>query len=73
MRPETMKILTVDDTPANIRLLTHYLEKQGYQVLTAEDGFEGFKSAIQYQPDLILLDYQLGMADGLDALRLIPS
>ena len=39
MKPETMKILTVDDTPANIRLLTHYLEKQGYQVLTAEDGF----------------------------------
>lgn len=73
MKPETMKILTVDDTPANIRLLTHYLEKQGYQVLTAEDGFEGFKSAIQHCPDLILLDVMMPGTDGYEVCELLKA
>jgi len=73
MNPEKMTILTVDDTPANIRLLTHYLEKQGYNVITAEDGFEGFKAAIQYQPDLILLDVMMPGTDGYEVCELLKA
>lgn len=73
MKPENMTILTVDDTPANIRLLTHHLEKQGYQVLTAEDGFEGFKAAIQYKPDLILLDIMMPGTDGYEVCELLKA
>jgi len=73
MKPERMTILTVDDTPANIRLLMHYLEKQGYKVITAEDGFEGFKSAIQYKPDLILLDVMMPGTDGYEVCELLKA
>ncbi len=73
MKPEEMTILTVDDTPANIRLLTHYLEKQGYKVLTAEDGFEGFKAAIQHHPDLILLDVMMPGTDGYEVCELLKA
>lgn len=73
MNPEKMTILTVDDTPANIRLLTHYLEKQGYHVITAEDGFEGFKAAIQYHPDLILLDVMMPGTDGYEVCELLKA
>ncbi|NQT24045.1 response regulator [candidate division KSB1 bacterium] len=68
-----MTILTVDDTPANIRLLTHYLEKQKYNVITAEDGFEGFKAAIQYHPDLILLDVMMPGTDGYEVCELLKA
>jgi len=73
MKPENMTILTVDDTPANIRLLTHYLEKQGYRVITAEDGFEGFKAAIQYHPDLVLLDVMMPDTDGYEVCELLKA
>jgi CheY-like chemotaxis protein len=73
MKPENMTILTVDDTPANVRLLTHYLEKQGYRVLTAEDGFEGFKAAIQYHPDLVLLDVMMPGTDGYEVCELLKA
>jgi DNA-binding response OmpR family regulator len=73
MKPENMTILTVDDTPANTRLLTHYLEKQGYRVLTAEDGFEGFKAAIQYHPDLVLLDVMMPGTDGYEVCELLKA
>ena len=68
-----MTILTVDDTPANIRLLMHYLEKQGYNVITAEDGFEGFKAAIQFKPDLILLDVMMPGTDGYEVCELLKA
>ncbi len=73
MRPEDRTILTVDDTPANIRLLTHYLQKQGYRVITAEDGFEGFKAAIQYHPDLVLLDIMMPGTDGYEVCELLKA
>ncbi len=73
MTPEHMTILTVDDTPANIRLLTHYLQKQGYRVLTAEDGFEGFKTAIEHHPDLILLDVMMPGTDGYEVCELLKT
>ncbi len=68
-----MTVLTVDDTPANVRLLTHYLEKQGYRVITAEDGFEGFKAAIQYHPDLVLLDVMMPGTDGYEVCELLKA
>ncbi len=73
MKPEEITILTVDDNPSNIRLLTHYMEKEGYNVITAEDGFEGFKAAIQYHPDLILLDIMMPGTDGYEVCELLKT
>jgi len=73
VKPEEITILTVDDNPSNIRLLTHYMEKEGYNVITAEDGFEGFKAAIQYHPDLILLDVMMPGTDGYEVCELLKT
>ncbi|MBN1889255.1 MAG: GAF domain-containing protein [Thermoflexales bacterium] len=49
-------ILVVDDTPADVRLLTRMLEKRGYRVHTAYNGRLALEFAQASQPDLILLD-----------------
>jgi two-component system cell cycle response regulator DivK len=64
-------VLVVEDTPANIKLATMLLEKDGYRVLQAENGTDGLKLAKLYLPDIILMDIQLPDMDGLTAVRLL--
>ncbi|MGA8558370.1 MAG: response regulator, partial [Pseudolabrys sp.] len=52
----TARILIVDDVPANTRLLEAKLSAEYYQVTSAKDGFEALRMALEWQPDLILLD-----------------
>ncbi len=59
------KILIVDDEPHIRNLITAYLEPEGYEVLTAEDGLEGLKIARVFKPDLIVLDVMLPGLDGM--------
>ena len=53
------EILVVDDTPANLRLLTDLLTKHGYRVRPASDGALALKSVAAKNPDLILLDVSM--------------
>jgi two-component system, OmpR family, alkaline phosphatase synthesis response regulator PhoP len=63
------KILVVEDE-ANIRQLLRYnLEKEGFQILEAEDGLQGIKMAKTEKPDLVILDLMLPGADGLEVCR----
>ena len=62
-------ILIVDDEPNIVRTVGDRLKMSGYQVITAGDGEEGVSRAVQYQPDLILLDVAMPVLDGLDALK----
>ena len=75
------KILIVDDTPANIDLLTAALEPRGYEILAAPGGEAGLRIAAKALPDLILLDVVMPGRDGFaicrelkaeDATREIP-
>ena len=50
------KILVVDDTEANLKLLRALLRGAGYEVVTASGGEEGIRTATAERPDLILLD-----------------
>ena len=52
-------------------LLSKFLQKEGYEVMLAEDGLEGVELAKKHQPDLILLDVVMPRMDGLTAARLI--
>jgi len=52
-------ILLVDDTPANLRLLTGILSEQGYKVRPACDGFQALSTAQGVTIDLILLDINM--------------
>jgi DNA-binding NtrC family response regulator len=75
------KILIIDDTPANLDLLTAALEPRGYEILAAPGGEAGLKIAAKALPDLILLDVVMPGRDGFaicrelkaeDATREIP-
>ena len=62
-------ILVVDDK-ANVRtLIREYLSKQGYRVVTAENGQNALYAARQEKPDLILLDIMMPEMDGFEFIR----
>ena len=66
-------ILVVEDTPANIKLVTMLLEKTGYRVLQADNAEDGIALAREHVPDLILMDIQLSGTDGLTAIRILKQ
>ena len=57
-------ILMVDDTPANLGVLSDLLSHDGYEVLVAEDGESALQRASYAKPDLILLDVLMPEMDG---------
>jgi pilus assembly protein CpaE len=58
------KILVVDDDPNVQRLLQYNLKQEGYEVVIASDGVEGFRLWGTESPDLVLLDVLLPKLDG---------
>ena len=68
-----IKILVVEDHPANMKLAVLLLQKAGYSVLSAMDGEAGLAIAQTEQPDLILMDIQLPGMDGLAATALLKQ
>ncbi len=58
------KILVVEDDPNVQRLLQYTLKQEGYDVIVASDGAEGFRLWAAEAPDLILLDVMLPKLDG---------
>ena len=67
------KILVVDDDPNVQRLLQYTLKQEGYDVLVASDGAEGFRLWGAEVPDLILLDVGLPKLDGYQVATKIRS
>lgn len=63
------KILVVDDEPSIVTLLTFNLEKDGYEVISAEDGAVGYELALSNQFDFIILDVMLPNMDGLEITK----
>ena len=58
------KILVVDDEKNICELLRLYLEKDGYEVLTAYDGLQAVQGVKEHSPDLVLLDVMMPEMDG---------
>jgi CheY-like chemotaxis protein len=67
------EILVVDDTPANLRLLTQLLSDNGYRVRPASDGALALKSIAAKIPDLILLDVSMPEMDGYEVCRRLKA
>lgn len=70
------KILIVDDEKDILDLLEYNLEKEGYQVFRAENGFEAVEIASDSRPDLIVMDIMMPGMDGVTAchsIREIPE
>lgn len=64
-----MKILLIEDNEQNRYLSTFLLEKNGYEVIAANDGPQGIELAGRVRPQLILLDIQLPTMDGYAVAR----
>jgi adenylate cyclase len=60
------KILVVDDTPHNIRLLVDLLTAKGYEVITATSGQAALEQVEAERPDLVLLDVMMPGMDGYE-------
>ncbi|MCI8857295.1 MAG: response regulator transcription factor [Clostridiaceae bacterium] len=63
------KILVVEDERTIADILVFNLEREGYEAIAAGDGPAGLKSALEDEPDLILLDVMLPGMDGFEVLR----
>src|SRR4051812_4357168 len=62
-------ILVVEDSPNLVALLQEVLGEQGYAVRIARDGESGLASALEDEPDLLLLDVGLPHRNGIDVVR----
>jgi two-component system, OmpR family, phosphate regulon response regulator PhoB len=62
-------VLVVEDEAALADLLKYNLEKEGYQVRVAMDGEEAMVAADERAPDLVLLDWMLPKASGVEVCR----
>ena len=58
-----LKILLVDDYPTILKLIARSLGKSG-EFITARDGIEGLKKAVEHKPDFIISDYAMPNMDG---------
>jgi len=64
-----IKILVIEDEPALRDIFSTKLRMEGFEVIEAGDGIEGFDAAIQEAPDLVLLDVVLPVKDGFEVLK----
>lgn len=74
MRESTAKrILIVDDEPDIIEFLQYNLRKEGYDVVTANDGRQAIEVAEKTKPHLIILDIMMPELDGVETCRMLRS
>jgi diguanylate cyclase (GGDEF)-like protein len=66
-------ILVVDDNPLNIRLMNSILEDEGYEVASVHNGSDVFEKALQFKPEVILLDIMMPGLDGFEVCKLLKS
>ena len=63
------RVLVVDDTPANVKLLADLLTVKGYAVVTATSGKEALAAVARERPDLVLLDVVMPEMSGYEVCR----
>src|SRR5580700_5999652 len=62
------KILVVDDDQPLVHVLKENLELEGYQVQAGYDGAAALELSLNWRPDLIVMDINMPLASGIDAL-----
>ncbi|MCB0530156.1 MAG: response regulator transcription factor [Saprospiraceae bacterium] len=67
------KILIVDDEPDILEFLQYNLKKEGYAVVSANDGKQAIEVAEREKPNLIILDIMMPELDGVETCRILRS
>ena len=70
---DRIRVLVVDDEPANRTLLTKALEPAGFTVFPASGGREAIELAKSLQPDLVLLDLMMPEVTGFDVVEALRA
>ncbi len=63
------KVLVVDDEVHIIHVVTIKLRNNGFQVISAENGADGFKLACSEKPDIVVTDFQMPVMTGLELVE----
>jgi CheY-like chemotaxis protein len=71
MSPNALQILLVDDSLLQQQYLQAQLDGFGFRFVTADNGAAGVDAARQHRPDLILMDIEMPLMDGLEAAQRI--
>jgi CheY-like chemotaxis protein len=66
-------ILIVEDNDRNRELVKDVLAIHGYATLEAENGLEGVRTAKERRPDLIIMDIQMPVMDGITAAKILKN
>ena len=72
-RLEPLRILLAEDNPINQKLALRLLEKGGHQVVLAKNGQQALEEFHQHPFDLILMDIQMPVMDGVQAVRALRA
>ncbi len=63
------RVLVIDDDPLMRRVVTQSLDRNAYELHEAESGASGIESALEFRPDLILLDVMMPGMDGFEVVH----
>ena len=70
---KSLKIMVVDDSKTIRRTAETLLQREGFNVITAEDGFEALAKIANQKPDLIFVDIMMPRLDGYQTCALIKN
>ena len=70
---ENLKVLVVDDEPQLVRIISDILEKEGYEIIAAFDGRSAYEIALNTLPNLIVMDWDMPIMNGIESLKLIKN
>jgi diguanylate cyclase (GGDEF)-like protein/PAS domain S-box-containing protein len=66
-------ILIIDDNPSNLEIICKFLTRAGYKTIITHNGEKGIESALEFLPDLILLDVAMPKIDGFETCHYLKS